>query len=235
MRVKGSVALVTGANRGLGAAFAAGLLAEGASTVYGGARSDYQPAEDGIVPVRLDVTKADQVEAAAARLTDVTIVVNNAGVFQGGDALADDLETGLRTALETNLFGLLAVSRAFAPVLAANGGGAIVNMLSVASWRIRPGFTPYAISKAAAWSATNGLRMALRPNGTLVVGVHAGFIDTDMAAAIPASRKIPAADVVAQTLAALADDQEEVLADEGTRQVKGLLSADIEQLYPRET
>lgn len=233
MQVKGSVALVTGANRGLGAAFARGLLAEGATTVYGGARADYTPADEGIVPVQLDVTKPDQVAAAAARLTDVTIVVNNAGVFQGGDALDDDMVTGLRTALETNLFGLLDVSRAFAPVLAANGGGALVNMLSVASWRIRPGFTPYAISKAAAWSATNGLRLALRPNGTLVVGVHAGFIDTDMAANVPTDKKITVDDVVTQVLAAIAADEEEVLTDDVTRKTKANLAGDLTDLYPR--
>jgi NAD(P)-dependent dehydrogenase (short-subunit alcohol dehydrogenase family) len=232
MRVKGSVALVTGANRGLGAAFAHGLLAGGATTVYGGARSDYTPAEDGIVPVQLDVTRPDQVAAAAARLADVTIVVNNAGVFHGGSLFADGTEERLRAALETNLFGLLSVSRAFAPVLAANGGGALVNILSVASWRIRPGFTPYAISKAAAWSATNGLRIELRPAGTLVVGVHAGFIDTDMAADVTLP-KVAAADVVARVLAAVADDEEEVLVDDVTRQVKADLSADITTLYPR--
>ncbi len=232
MQVKGSVALVTGANRGLGAALAGGLLAAGASTVYGGARSDYTPARDGIVPVRLDVTEPDQVAAAAARLRDVNVVVNNAGVFRGGDALADDLDEALRTVMETNVYGLLAVSRAFAPVLAANGGGAIVNILSVASWRIRPGYTPYGISKAAAWSASNGLRVALRPNETLVVGVHAGFIDTEMAANVPADKKIAPGDVVRAVLAALADDQEEVLVDEVTRQVKAKLSADITALYP---
>jgi NAD(P)-dependent dehydrogenase (short-subunit alcohol dehydrogenase family) len=231
MDVKGSVALVTGANRGLGAAFVRGLLAEGAATVYGAARSEYEPTEPGQVPVRLDITDADQVAAAAARLTDVNLVINNAGVFHSADALADDLETALRTDLETNLFGTLAVARAFAPILAANGGGALVNVLSVASWRSLPGFAAYGTSKAAAWSATNSLRLALRPSGTLVVAVHAGFLDTDMAATVTSPKTAPAA-VVDQVLRALADDDEEVLVDEVTRQVKAGLSADVATLYP---
>lgn len=232
MQVKGSVALVTGANRGLGAAFARGLLAAGATTVYGGARSDYPATEQGLVPVRLDVTRPDQVTAAAARLTDVNLVVNNAGVFDSADALDADMDATLRRLLETNVFGLLSVSRAFAPVLAANGGGALVNILSASSWRVRPDFVAYATSKAAAWSVTNGLRLSLRPNGTLVVGVHVGFIDTDMAASIDAP-KVTADDTVAAVLAGLAADEEEVLVDEPARRVKSLLSEDITAMYPR--
>lgn len=233
MQVKGSVALVTGANRGLGAAFTRGLLAAGASTVYGAARSAYESTEAGVVPVRLDITEPDQVAALAARLSDVDVVVNNAGVYQAADALDAHLETALRAALETNLFGTLAVSRAFAPILAANGGGALVNILSVASWRSRPDFAAYATSKAAEWSATNSLRLALRPAGTLVVGVHAGFIDTDMAASIDGPKLSPE-DVVAQVLAALDKDEEEVLADERTRVAKATLAADITAMYPRD-
>ncbi len=231
MDVKGSVALVTGANRGLGAAFVRGLLGGGAATVYGAARSEYQPAEPGQVPVRLDITDPDQVAAVAAQLTDVNLVINNAGVFHSANALADDLEASLRADLETNLFGTLAISRAFAPILAANGGGALVNVLSVASWRSLPGFAAYGASKSAAWSVTNSLRLALRPNGTLVVAVHAGFLDTDMAATVTSPKTAPSA-VVDQVLAALTNGAEEVLVDDVSRQVKAGLSADIATLYP---
>ncbi|HEX5403927.1 MAG TPA: SDR family oxidoreductase [Pseudonocardiaceae bacterium] len=231
MNIKGSVALVTGANRGLGAAFAHALLAEGASTVYGAARSDFQPTEPGLVPVRLDITDAAQVTALAVRLTDVDIVINNAGVFHASSALGDELEAALRTDLETNVFGTLAVSRAFAPVLAANGGGALVNVLSVASWISLPRFAAYGASKAAAWSLTNSLRLELRENGTQVLGVHAGYIDTDMAADVDSPKTAPE-DVVARVLQALVDDAEEVLVDDVSRVVKGGLSADLATLYP---
>lgn len=223
MEIKGSVALVTGANRGLGAAFTRGLLAAGATKVYGGARSDYRPTEPGVVPVRLDITDAAQVAAAAADLPDVDLVINNAGVYHPTGVLDDGLEAALRADLETNLFGTLAVSRAFAPVLAANGGGALVNILSVTSWRSSALFSAYGASKAAALSITNSLRDALRPNGTLVVAVHAGYLDTDMATAITTPKTAPD-EVVRQVLAALRDGEQEVLADEVSRAVKAALS-----------
>jgi NAD(P)-dependent dehydrogenase (short-subunit alcohol dehydrogenase family) len=231
MNVKGSVALVTGANRGLGAALVRGLLAAGAKTVHGAARSPYEPTTPGERPVQLDVTDADRVAAIARELSDVDLVINNAGVFHGSDPLSADLETALRADLETNLFGLLAVSRAFAPVLAANGGGALVNVLSVASWHSLPGFAAYGASKAAAWSATNSLRLALRPNGTQVVALHVGYMDTDMAAGVTSPKAAPD-DVVAQVLLALERGEEEVLADDVSRAVKSSLSADLATVYP---
>jgi NAD(P)-dependent dehydrogenase (short-subunit alcohol dehydrogenase family) len=226
MNIKGSVALVTGANRGLGAAFAHALLAEGAATVYGAARSDYESTEPGLVPVRLDITDPEQAAALARQLPDVDLVINNAGVFHGATALGADLETALRADLETNLFGTLAVSRAFAPVLAANGGGALVNVLSVASWRSLPGFAAYGASKAAEWSITNALRLELRANGTLVVGVHAGFIDTDLAAGIDAPKTSPE-EVVGHVLRGIENGDEEVLVDDVSRMVKAGLSAGL--------
>lgn len=231
MNVKGSVALVTGANRGLGAAFVRGLLAEGASKVYGTARSDYEPAAEGVVPVKLDIIDRDNVAAVAAELSDVTIVINNAGVYHASDSLDDDIETSLRADLETNLFGTLAVSRAFAPAVEANGGGAIVNMLSVASWRGRPRFASYATSKSAEWAMTNNLRLLLRPKGILVVGVHVGLIDTDMASWTDAPKQ-PPEDVVARVLAGVRDGEEEVVVDEVSARVKALLSEPLTAMYP---
>jgi NAD(P)-dependent dehydrogenase (short-subunit alcohol dehydrogenase family) len=232
MEIAGSTALVTGGNRGLGAAFVRGLLAAGAARVYAGARNPVDPDVPGIVPVRLDVTDPEQVADAAKRLTDVTLVVNNAGVFHATHALGPDVESALRADLETNTFGTLAVSRAFAPVLAANGGGGLVNVLSVASWRTLPTFAAYGASKSAAWSLTNSLRLELRPQGTLVVAVHAGYLDTDMAAAVTAPKTAPA-QVVAQVLDALREGREEVLVDEVSQQVKASLAADITAQYPK--
>lgn len=224
MDVTGSVALVTGANRGLGAAFARGLLAAGAKTVYGAARGPFEPEHPGIVPVRLDITDPEQVAAAAASLTDITLLVNNAGVFHAADALTPDAETALRQDFETNTVGPFSLARAFAPVLAANGGGAVVNVLSIASWITFPGFAAYAASKAAAWSLTNSLRLALNEQGTLVVAVHSGYLDTDMAATVTAPKTAPDA-VVTQVIDALAAGAGEVLVDDATRQVKRSLAA----------
>jgi NAD(P)-dependent dehydrogenase (short-subunit alcohol dehydrogenase family) len=234
MEIAGSTVLVTGANRGLGAAFVRGLLEAGARSVYAGARNPVESGVPGVVPVRLDVTDPSQVAEAAQRLTDVTLVINNAGVYHAANALDADVEAALRADLETNAFGTLAVSRAFAPALAANGGGGLVNVLSVASWRTRQAFAAYSASKAAAWALTNGLRLELRPQGTLVVAVHAGFLDTDMAAGVAGPKTAPQ-EVVSQVLDALRDGREEVLVDEISRRAKANLAADITEQYPVET
>jgi NAD(P)-dependent dehydrogenase (short-subunit alcohol dehydrogenase family) len=138
---------------------------------------------------------------------------------------------GARLEMETNYFGTLAMCRAFAPVLAANGGGALVNMLSVVSWFTNPVNGSYGASKAAEWALTNGIRIELARHGTLVVAVHAGFIDTDMAAEFDAPKVSPAS-VVRQVLDAVEAGQIEVLADERTRRVKASLPRDHELIYP---
>jgi NAD(P)-dependent dehydrogenase (short-subunit alcohol dehydrogenase family) len=226
MKIKGSVALVTGANRGLGLAFAKALLAAGAGKVYAGARDPSTvPTLPGLVPVRLDVTNGEQVAAAARDCADVTLLINNAGIAQGGPFLSSQGAEAARSQLDTNFFGTLAMARAFAPVLKANGGGAMVNMLSILSWISMPAASAYSASKAAAWSLTNGLRNELRAQGTQVVGVHAAFIDTDMARNIQAPKTSPEK-VAAQTVKAIEEGREEVLADALTRQVKSALSAE---------
>ncbi|MFJ8031789.1 MULTISPECIES: SDR family oxidoreductase [unclassified Streptomyces] len=229
MDIKGSAALVTGANRGIGLAFARALLAHGAAKVYAGVRDPESMREPGVTPLRLDVTDEEQVAAAARTADDVSIVINNAGVA-GGPALLEGSFDGARREMEVNYFGTWAVSRAFAPVLAANGGGALVTMLSVASWVANRRLPSYAASKSAQWSLTNAFRLALREQGTLVVGVHAGYVDTDLAADID-SPKILAADVAEMTMAALLDDAPEVLVDEVTQRVRAALSGDLETLY----
>jgi NAD(P)-dependent dehydrogenase (short-subunit alcohol dehydrogenase family) len=227
MEIKGSVALVTGANRGIGRALTRALLGCGAAKVYAGARDPASVADADVTPLRLDVTKPGEIAAAAAAAGDVTIVINNAGAGGTGTTLLDGPLDSAREAMEVNYFGTWAVSRAFAPILARNGGGAMVNVLSLASWVGRPGFPGYAASKAAEWSLTNSLRDGLRDQGTLVVAVHAGFVDTDFSAWVDAP-KISAASVAEQVTRALATDTPEVLADEGTRQVKASLSRAVQ-------
>ncbi|MFI1467072.1 SDR family oxidoreductase [Streptomyces wuyuanensis] len=226
MEIKGSVALVTGANRGIGRAFARSLIDHGAAKVYAGVRDPASVADPDLVPLRLDVTDREAVAAAAAIADDVSIVINNAGIGGEGSGLLDGTFDGARRAMEVNYFGTWAVSRAFAPVLARNGGGALVSMLSLASWSSRPRFPGYAASKAAQWSLTDALRQALHAQGTLVVGVHAGFVETDLSAWTDAS-KISPATVAELTLEALADDRCEVLADEETRRIKAALSQPV--------
>ena len=213
MELHGSAALVTGANRGLGKAYAEALVAAGAK-VYGGARNPASVTSDGVIPVQLDVTDSEQVANAAAQLTDVNLVINNAGVGVLATPLTASIDDA-RQVMEVNYLGLLRVSQAFGPQLA---GGALVNVLSVASFRPLLTLSTYSATKAAAWSITTALREELAD--TLVVGVHAGFIDTDLAAAVPAEDKIPPSQVVEATLEALRTNQTEVLADDVSRLAK---------------
>lgn len=157
----------------------------------------------------------------------MTIVINNADTADTGTALLDGPFDSAREAMEVNYFGTRTVSRAFAPILGPNGGGALVNVLSLASRVGRPQFPAYAASKAAQWSLANSLREGLRDQGTLVIAVHAGLVDTNFSAWIDAP-KISAASVAEQVTRALATDTPEVLADEGTRQVKAALSLAVQ-------
>jgi NAD(P)-dependent dehydrogenase (short-subunit alcohol dehydrogenase family) len=229
----GASVLVTGANRGLGQAFVEELLSRGVARVYAAARNPdtVDITDDRVVPIRLDVTKPDDVRAAASRCADVTVLINNAGAMLRTPLLAAPDLSAARSEMETNYFGTLAMCRAFAPVLAKNGGGAIVNVLSVVSWLASPFNGSYAASKSAAWALTNAIRIELRASGTLVVGVHAGWIDTDMAANVPES-KISTRDVARQTLDGVQRGDEEVLTDDATRHVKASLPNDQTLLYP---
>jgi len=186
----------------------------------------------GVETIRLDVTNPTDVAHAAAHATDVTLVVNNAGVAQQGGFLAADAEDMARRMFETNFFGMLRVSRAFAPVLAANGGGALLNVLSVVSWMNGGALAAYAASKSAAWSLTNSLRHELAPQGTQVTALHMAFVDTDLARGIDGPKTTPA-EIVARALDGLEADLEEVLADERTRLVKQGLSAANASYLPR--
>jgi len=232
MKIKGSVALVTGANRGLGRAYAAGLVGRGAAKVYGTARDPAAVTESGVTPVALDITDPDRVAQAAQECADVSLLVNNAGVLKYSTFTGAPNLDAARAEMEVNYFGTLSMCRAFAPVLAANGGGAIVNMLSVTSFYTNPLDASYGASKAAAWSLTNGVRLELHHQGTLVVAVHASFIDTDMAALATNVAKDTPESVARQAFDAVEAGQVEVLADERSRTVKAELSRDHELIYP---
>jgi NAD(P)-dependent dehydrogenase (short-subunit alcohol dehydrogenase family) len=223
MRIRDSVAFITGANRGIGLAFVEALLAEGAKKVYAAARNPETVNLAGVHAVRLDVTKPDEVVAAAGTCGDVSLLINNAGISLRSSFLGADGMSAARSVMETNYFGPLAVSRAFAPVLVGNGGGVIVNVLSALSWVTLPTSGTYSASKSAAWALTNGLRTELRGQGTQVIGLHVAFVDTDMARHVSAPKATPA-EVVRQVLTALEAGREEVLADQLTRQIKAGLS-----------
>ncbi|SSW72818.1 putative oxidoreductase EphD [Achromobacter veterisilvae] len=223
MELKNAVVFITGANRGLGLAFAREALARGARKVYAAARDPSAVRLAGVEAVKLDVTRPEEVAAAAARARDATLLINNAGIAATGGFLAPDSADSARLHLETNLIGPLLMAQAFAPALAANGGGALLNVLSIASWINRPLLGVYGMSKSAAWALTNGLRHELRGQGTQVLGLHMGFVDTDLTRGIEAPKTAPEA-IVRQALDALEAGEEEVLADEATRQVKQGLS-----------
>jgi NAD(P)-dependent dehydrogenase (short-subunit alcohol dehydrogenase family) len=229
MKIDGCVALVTGANRGLGAVYAQALLDRGAAKVYAAVRDVSSVSDSRLTPLRLDVTDRASIEAAAEAARDVTLLVNNAGVDTHTPTLGE--EAGLRTEIEVNYLGPVAVSRAFAPVLAANGGGALITMLSGLSWFTLPDSGGYAAAKAALWMATNSLRQNLLEQGTLVTAVHVGYMDTDMAAWFDGPKTAPAV-VAAAALDGIEAGEYEVLVDDWTRQVRAGLSGPLTELYP---
>ena len=232
MKIANSVALVTGANRGVGLEFTRQLLARGARKVYAGARDPSTIKLAGVETIRLDVTSSDEIAAAAARANDVTLVVNNAGIGHQGGFLAPDSEDVARRQLETNFFGMLRVSKAFAPILDANGGGALLNVLSIVSWVNGGMLAAYAASKSAAWSLTNSLRHELAAQKTQVLALHMAFVDTDLVRTIDAP-KTSAENIVAHALDGLEAGLDEVLADEPTHFVKQGLSAATASYLPQ--
>ena len=225
--IVGATALVTGGNRGFGRAIVEELLDRGAAKVYATARSPYTPADGRIVPLVLDVTDEASVAAAAQAATDVSIVVNNAGISLNTPLLDAPL-ADIRAELDTNLFGIIRVARAFSPILASHPSSSLVNVLSVLSWLAYG--KDYEISKAAAWSATNSLRVKLRDQGTVVTALHVAFMDTDMTAHLDVPKADPR-DIARQTADAIATGQYEILADDTTRTVKSQLSHELTNLY----
>ncbi|MFI8003534.1 SDR family oxidoreductase [Streptomyces sp. NPDC086010] len=225
MELKNAVVVVTGANRGLGRHLAAQLVERGAK-VYGTARRPETIDLPGVIPLRVDVTDEESILAAARAASDATLLVNNAGMSTGASLAAGDLDA-VRLEMETNFFGPLATTRAFAPVIEGNGGGAVLNVLSVLSWLHPAALGSYAATKAAAWALTNATRQELEPRGIAVSALHVAYMDTDMAADVPADRKSDPSGVARQALDGIEAGLSEILADETTRAVKGNLSASL--------
>jgi NAD(P)-dependent dehydrogenase (short-subunit alcohol dehydrogenase family) len=230
MQLDGSVAVVTGANRGLGRHLAQQLSQRGAK-VYATARRPETVNLPGVIPLQLDVTDLDSVAAAAAVATDITLLVNNAGSSTGANLLGGDL-SDIHVEMDTHYFGTLAATRAFTPHLATNGGGGVLNVLSALSWFTTPASGAYSAAKSAAWSMTNALRVQLADQRTTVTALHVGYMDTDMTARIDAPKADPAV-IAALALDGVAAGAFEVLADDTSRHVRAALSQDLVALYPQ--
>jgi NAD(P)-dependent dehydrogenase (short-subunit alcohol dehydrogenase family) len=229
MDLSASTVLVTGANRGLGRALAAELLSRGAS-VYAAARNPDHVDLTGVKPIALDITDPASIAAAAQATGDVTVLINNAGSSTGTDLLTGDLDN-IRLEMDTHYYGTLSVVRAFAPQIAANGGGAILNILSALSWFSFPGSGAYCAAKSAQWSLTNSLRLQLADQGIRVAGLHVAYMDTDMTRAVTAPKSAPA-DVARLAADGIANGAYEILADDLSRQVQSGLAGGAAALYP---
>ncbi|HEX3778784.1 MAG TPA: SDR family oxidoreductase [Pseudonocardiaceae bacterium] len=229
MDIAGTTALVTGANRGLGRKFAAELLARGAK-VYAGARNPASVDLPGAIPVQLDITDPASVAAAATAAGDLTLLINNAGSSTGASLLTGDLEK-IRFELDMHFFGTLSVIRAFAPRITANGGGTILNVLSVLSWFSTPTSGAYSVAKSAEWSLTNAVRQELAEQRVRVSALHVGYMDTDMTTNIDAPKSDPA--VIAKiAVDGIAADEYEIVADDVSRTVQAGLAGGVGALYP---
>ncbi|MFD9852474.1 SDR family oxidoreductase [[Kitasatospora] papulosa] len=223
MELKNAVAVVTGANRGLGRHLAVQLVGRGAK-VYGAVRRPETMDVPGVIQLQLDVLDEVSVQEAARAASDATLLINNAGISTGATLMRGDVAE-VRREMETNFFGPLTATRAFAPLIEGNGGGAVLNVLSALSWFHPAALGSYAASKAAAWALTGATRDELAPRGIAVSALHVGYMDTDMAAGVPADQKVAAADVAAQALHGIETGLPEILADETSRYVKQGLSA----------
>jgi NAD(P)-dependent dehydrogenase (short-subunit alcohol dehydrogenase family) len=230
MDLSTSTVLVTGANRGLGRALTAELLSRGA-TVYAAARNPDQVDLPGAKPIALDITDPTSVTAAAHATGDVTVLINNAGISTGANLLTGD-PNDIRLEMETHYYGTLSVVRAFTPQITANGGGAILNILSALSWYSFPELGAYSAAKAAQWALTNALRVQLADQGIRVAGLHVGYMDTDLARTATGPKSDPA-DVARLATDALAAGDYEILADDLSRQLQSGLAAGVTGLYPQ--
>ncbi len=226
MDIREANVLITGANRGIGKAIAERMLSGGAAKVYAAVRNPASAGPlveafgDKVVAVELDLTKPETIRAAASRAKDVTVVINNAGVLQTASALSDNAFSALQFEFDTNVYGLLHMAQAFAPVLKSNGGGAFVQLNSVVSMKCFPSFTTYCASKAAAYSITQALREELKAQGTQVVSVHPGPIATDMGDAAGLSEIAEPPSLVGDAIVeALKDGRFHVFPDSMAKQI----------------
>jgi NAD(P)-dependent dehydrogenase (short-subunit alcohol dehydrogenase family) len=229
--IENAVALVTGANRGFGRHLAAELLKRGARKVYAGARRPSSVDLPGVVPLQLDITDPASVAQAAESASDITLLINNAGISTHVGLINGDI-ADIRLEMETHFFGSLDVARAFAPVLTANGGGAILNVLSVLSWVHYPAYGGYSAAKAAELAMTNVIRQELAPAGIDVTALHVGYMDTDMAEYVDSSDKVDPAWVAGLAVDGIQARALEVVADDKSRNAKAALSGGLDQVYP---
>ncbi|OJY63239.1 MULTISPECIES: SDR family oxidoreductase [unclassified Rhizobium] len=227
MEIRNATVFVTGANRGLGLAFAREAVRRGAKKVYAGMRNTSGFDEPGVVPIRIDVTDDATIATAAEIAADTTVLINNAGIAALiENPLAADFESQSKALFDTNYYGLARVTQAFEPALSKQPKAAIINVLSDIVWLPRPYLTPYAASKAAAWSYTNQLRFHLVDRGIQVLGLHVGFLDTDLTNGIDVPKTNPT-DVATQTYDALAEGKNEIMADKGTVLLKSTLADEV--------
>ncbi|MDX2701495.1 SDR family oxidoreductase [Streptomyces sp. PA03-6a] len=231
MDIKNSVAVVTGANRGLGRHLATRLLDRGAAKVYAGVRNPDALDLPGVEPLRLDITDPESIARAARTASDATLVINNAGISTHV-GLAEGNMADIRLEMETHFFGSLGVTRAFAPAITANGGGAVLNVLSILSWIHLPGYGGYSVAKAAELAMTNVLRQELAPSGIDVTALHVGYMDTEMADYVDPSDKVDPAWVAELALDGIEQRALEVVVDDRSRGVRAALSGGLELLYP---
>ncbi|MBU2663397.1 SDR family oxidoreductase [Actinoplanes bogorensis] len=226
MQIQGAVALVTGANRGLGRLFSQQLLERGATKVYATARRPELIDLPGVETLRLDITDPASIAAVAEVATDVNLLVNNAGISTGAKLVSGDLDQ-IRLELDTHFWGTLGLIRAFAPQLT---DGAILNVLSALSWFNLAETGAYGVAKAAEWNLTNAVRLELAPQGTLVTGLHLGAADTDMSAGYDGFKVDPAI-VVKAALDGIEENRLEVVADDWSATVKASLAEDPSRFY----
>lgn len=235
MDITGQIAVVTGANRGIGRQYVLELLERGVATVYATARRpetlDFE--DPRVVPLRLDLLDHDSIVAAAEAAPEATLLVNNAGIATGAQLVTGDL-TEIRREMDTHFWGTLDVIRTFSPILSGNGGGGIVNVLSALSWFASPGTGSYAAAKAAEWNMTNGVRLELAAQRTLVQGVFLGAADTDISAGYDGP-KIAAREVPRRSLDGLEAEQIEVVVDDWSAMVKASLGEDPAPFYAKIT
>ncbi|MEH6939158.1 SDR family oxidoreductase [Bacillus sp. JJ664] len=230
MEISKQVALITGANRGLGRHLAEELLVRGAK-VYAAVRKPELIDLPGVIPLKIDITDEKSIIAAAEIAKDVTLLINNAGSSTGAALLDGDIDK-IRLEMETHFFGTLSMIRAFAPIIEKNGGGTILNILSVLSWLTLNGGGAYSAAKSAEWSLTNTFRLNLAPKNIRVSGLHVGFMDTDMTANVKAQKANPA-DIAKIAIDGVEADCYEILADDLSRMVQQNFSGGVKAIYPQ--
>ncbi|MEY2196897.1 SDR family oxidoreductase [Neobacillus sp. BF23-41] len=229
MKISEQIAFVTGANRGFGRHLALELLSRGAK-VYAGARNPESIDIPGVIPIKLDITNPQEVAAAAMVAKDVTLLINNAGSSTGASLIDGDLDK-IHLEFNTHFFGTLSMVRTFAPILANNGGGSILNILSALSWVSSGTVGAYTAAKAAEWALTNDLRLNLYPQNVRVAGLHVGFMETDMTSSLEVPKSNPE-DIAKIAIDGLESDSFEIVADDVSRKIQRDFAGGVSAIYP---